>query len=423
MPSLHLEPQWTTLLSVDPPSPSEHAVSPCSIASAPLRTPEHLRFAAYPSPTEARRPDSAHAGTGTPRSAYASTLLSTGPRARKRLENSDLLRSPLVSMANANSPRSMLSVCRASYSSEMSTIKLPATPPQQTQRNWLQVHEVLTPTPSPSPRDIQSESMQAQPQIMHQQSRMPAKWVDQQLMESDVLDSRILEQDHTSPTASMHMSPASTTSSQGVVRQPSSDPSLCEGLARCRTEQKQPLPSERKSFIEAVGSFVRRLSGVSSHQSRADAQGSCRNQPWNVSDGHRRNISTIDGLDLEVPGAFNVNGESRESVPPVARALDLGDGSGRLSGKRFVTTSTQPDGMQSASGTNETLMLRQHVSMLERQVKELTEKLSLLEDVEARLAVVEVASNMPRSKSMQPMKMINFGSGLGRKRPGREVRL
>jgi hypothetical protein len=66
----------------------------------------------------------------------------------------------------------------------------------------------------------------------------------------------------------------------------------------------------------------------------------------------------------------------------------------------------------------ETHVLRQHVQFLKRQVEELHERLAMLDDVEARLAVVEVARSMPRSKSLQPRNLISFG--FGRKKAARE---
>jgi len=67
---------------------------------------------------------------------------------------------------------------------------------------------------------------------------------------------------------------------------------------------------------------------------------------------------------------------------------------------------------------SETHVLREHVEFLQRQVKELHEKLAMLDDVEARLALVEVASSLPRSKSLQPRKLISFG--FGRKKAARK---
>lgn len=410
--SVLVDPQLSAHLVVNPPSPSDATTSPCSIASAPLRTPEYLQRH-NDLLLESRRPDSAHAGTGTPRSVGASRLTSKSHQTtHKSMGTSGLLRSPL-SLVDANSPRRRLSGL-------MATMKLPSTPPQQTQRNWLQVHEILSPRSSPSPREAPPSGF------------AEMKWAATSTSELQTHGIALehVERLAASPTKSSHMSPSSRESYSSVDSHSSYEerPGFRETIphAQLTTEQRrppppEPPPREHKPY-SVIETFVRRLSGIPAPPAQ-HPQSSVPALPVHQEELvgrciQRTQVAGRDG-DLHLPGTNRVRSGRRESAPPVVRAVILGDPNGSWSSQPSTLASSYlPDSGSMRAEVSETHVLREHVEFLQRQVKELHEKLAMLDDVEARLALVEVASSLPRSKSLQPRKLISFG--FGRKKAARK---
>jgi hypothetical protein len=343
------------------------------------------------------------------------------------------LRSPL-SLVDANSPRKRLSGL-------MATMKLPSTPPQQTQRKWLLVHEILSPRSSPSPRE-----------------GPPSGFAEMQCVAKRTsAHEPLVERFAVSPTKSAHMSPDAsasrssfdshsgyeeTTGFNGTVPDeqltveewpttvPDEQLTVEEWPTTVPDEQltvdewptpSAPPPREQKPYT-AIESFVRRLSGVPAHPVQP-AQPALPALPAHQEElagrcARRGLVAWHDG-DPHMSSTNRARSGRRESAPAVARALVWADLNGSPSSHPSTAASSRLPGSGSMQPeVSETHVLRQHVQFLERQVKELHEKLAMLDDVEARLAVVEVANSMPRSKSLQPRKLISLG--FGRKKAARD---